>query len=1025
MLLAWIEGRCLIGFDKSRLILNWRNRLLLRFLLALTLGLASTCVTVQGATDKHLGPSLARPGYPPGEEGVIELASRAKSLVDAGAYAEALPLQLRALAIREKSLGPNHPDTALALNELAITYVGMGQYEKALPLQIRALANLTESRGSEHPDVLEVLNRLAATYAYQAQYDKALPIQLRVLEIREKVLGAEHQDTAVALNDLALTYFDLARYDRALPLQVRAIKILEKTLGPKHPKTALGLNNLAWTHSAMANHETALQLHARALSIREEVLGAEHPDTATGLNFLAWTYGELAQYDKALPLQLRALAIREKSLGPNHPDTAVTLNNLAITYVTLGQYEKALPLQIRSLTIHEEAFGPEHPETAKALANLAVTYTHLKQYDRALPIQLGALEISEKVLGAESPEVANALGGLGNTHYYLADYEKAKLYELQALEIREKSLGPNHPDTAVTLNNLAITYVTLGQYEKALPLQIRSLTIHEEAFGPEHPETAKVLASVGYTLILKGRLPLGITLLKSAVNSMQTQREAVSRIGRLELKGYSDTLSFWYQLLADTLVETGRLAEAHLVLDMIKEDERFEFIRRASKDDPRITSIGYASIERTLLARYRQLAERVRRLGAEASETQERVGTELLAQQESTPKRVISTHQVAKQTLSSFIEESHIALLQEEQTSKVDNKEFESRVRESQQLLKMLGDDVALLQYYVANERIGILLTTAGIQLAQRTVIDIKELNTKVAQLRRMLRNPKSTPVPLAQELYRVLIAPVEQDLIRANAKTVMLSLDGPLRYLPFGALHDGERYLIERWSLPVYTSITKARLLEAVSENWRAAGLGVTKPWPDFEPLAGVKREIEAIVKTDTGGVIPGEIYLDSAFTAQRLKDVSGRDFPVVHVASHFRFSPGTEINSFLLLGNGERLTLGDIRAKNYRFDNVDLLTLSACDTALGGGRDEQGREIEGFGVTAQKQGAKAVLATLWAVADESTSVLMSDFYSRRQSASLTTIEALRLSQVSMSQERKYAHPYYWAPFILMGNWR
>jgi CHAT domain-containing protein len=899
MLLAWIEGRCLIGFDKSRLILNWRNRLLLRFLLALTLGLASTCVTVQGATDKHLGPSLARPGYPPGEEGVIELASRAKSLVDAGAYAEALPLQLRALAIREKSLGPNHPDTALALNELAITYVGMGQYEKALPLQIRALANLTESRGSEHPDVLEVLNRLAATYAYQAQYDKALPIQLRVLEIREKVLGAEHQDTAVALNDLALTYFDLARYDRALPLQVRAIKILEKTLGPKHPKTALGLNNLAWTHSAMANHETALQLHARALSIREEVLGAEHPDTATGLNFLAWTYGELAQYDKALPLQLRALAIREKSLGPNHPDTAVTLNNLAITYVTLGQYEKALPLQIRSLTIHEEAFGPEHPETAK------------------------------------------------------------------------------------------------------------------------------VLASVGYTLILKGRLPLGITLLKSAVNSMQTQREAVSRIGRLELKGYSDTLSFWYQLLADTLVETGRLAEAHLVLDMIKEDERFEFIRRASKDDPRITSIGYASIERTLLARYRQLAERVRRLGAEASETQERVGTELLAQQESTPKRVISTHQVAKQTLSSFIEESHIALLQEEQTSKVDNKEFESRVRESQQLLKMLGDDVALLQYYVANERIGILLTTAGIQLAQRTVIDIKELNTKVAQLRRMLRNPKSTPVPLAQELYRVLIAPVEQDLIRANAKTVMLSLDGPLRYLPFGALHDGERYLIERWSLPVYTSITKARLLEAVSENWRAAGLGVTKPWPDFEPLAGVKREIEAIVKTDTGGVIPGEIYLDSAFTAQRLKDVSGRDFPVVHVASHFRFSPGTEINSFLLLGNGERLTLGDIRAKNYRFDNVDLLTLSACDTALGGGRDEQGREIEGFGVTAQKQGAKAVLATLWAVADESTSVLMSDFYSRRQSASLTTIEALRLSQVSMSQERKYAHPYYWAPFILMGNWR
>ncbi len=179
------------------------------------------------------------------------------------------------------------------------------------------------------------------------------------------------------------------------------------------------------------------------------------------------------------------------------------------------------------------------------------------------------------------------------------------------------------------------------------------------------------------------------------------------------------------------------------------------------------------------------------------------------------------------------------------------------------------------------------------------------------------------------------------------------------------------------------------------------------------------------SIVKTGSTGVLPGEVYLDEAFSASRLKYVSQRNFQLVHVASHFQFSPGTEINSFLLLGDGQQLTLGDIRIQNYRFDNVDLLTLSACDTGLGGGRDAQGREIEGFGVIAQQQGAKAVLATLWPVVDQSTATLMADMYKQRQDKSLTKIEALRQAQLSLLSQPIYAHPFYWAPFILMGNWK
>jgi CHAT domain-containing protein len=154
--------------------------------------------------------------------------------------------------------------------------------------------------------------------------------------------------------------------------------------------------------------------------------------------------------------------------------------------------------------------------------------------------------------------------------------------------------------------------------------------------------------------------------------------------------------------------------------------------------------------------------------------------------------------------------------------------------------------------------------------------------------------------------------------------------------------------------------------------------------------------------------------------------KDTAASVFQLVHVASHFQFSAGgTEANSFLLLGDGQELTLSDIRMNNYRFDNVDLLTLAACDTGLGGGRDANGREIEGFGVIAQQQGAKAVLATLWSVADQSTASLMTELYRGRQSQHLTKSEALRQAQLSLLGQSRYSHPFYWASFILMGNWK
>ncbi len=209
------------------------------------------------------------------------------------------------------------------------------------------------------------------------------------------------------------------------------------------------------------------------------------------------------------------------------------------------------------------------------------------------------------------------------------------------------------------------------------------------------------------------------------------------------------------------------------------------------------------------------------------------------------------------------------------------------------------------------------------------------------------------------------------------------------------------------------------------------------------------MRGELEGIIKTggaDNRGVLPGEMHLDEAFSANRLRAALDKAYPVLHVASHFKFSPGNESSSFLLLGDGNRLTLQDIKEGGFQFNEVDLMTLSACETAVGGRRNANGMEIEGLGALVQDQGVKAVITTLWSVADDSTGILMRRFYALRESAKPTKAEALRQAQLEFIQGKhkpgaaaaqrglitstgpkaagSYTHPYYWGPFILMGNW-
>ena len=202
---------------------------------------------------------------------------------------------------------------------------------------------LEANLGPEHPDVATTLNNLAGLYKSMGEYEKALPLYKRALEIYEKVLGPEHPSVATMLNNLAGLYKSMGEYEKALPLYKRALEIYEKVLGPEHPDVATTLNNLAGLYKSMGEYEKALPLYKRDLEISEKVLGPEHPDVATMLNNLALIYESMGEYEKALPLHNRALEIVEKVLGPEHPSVATTLNNLADSIIILRNMMRLCP----------------------------------------------------------------------------------------------------------------------------------------------------------------------------------------------------------------------------------------------------------------------------------------------------------------------------------------------------------------------------------------------------------------------------------------------------------------------------------------------------------------------------------------------------------------------------------------------------------------------------------------------------------------------------------------------------------
>ncbi|NJK77029.1 MAG: CHAT domain-containing protein [Microcoleus sp. SU_5_6] len=278
--------------------------------------------------------------------------------------------------------------------------------------------------------------------------------------------------------------------------------------------------------------------------------------------------------------------------------------------------------------------------------------------------------------------------------------------------------------------------------------------------------------------------------------------------------------------------------------------------------------------------------------------------------------------------------------------------------------------------------------------------------------------------LPLTQRVYDWLIRPIEPALESSQTKILVFVLDGELRNIPMAALHDGSKYLVEKYALALTPGLQLLNPQPLSRSQLRALIAGATNA-PSFQannlnPLPAVARELNDIAE-----MLPNNDKRENEdFTKANLQAIIDRvPFPVVHIATHGQFSSNAE-RTFILDWNGQinvRDLDGLLRVTD-RKRPIELLVLSACETVAG-----DNRAALGLAGVAVRAGARSTLATLWQVNDASTAVFMSEFYTElaRSDRSVNKAEALRRAQIKLLQDSKYQHPYFWAPYVLVGNWQ
>ena len=908
-------------------------------------------------------------------------------------------------------------------------------FAKTLHLQVsQTQNNLEESNKNEadklHNQAIELYNK--------GQFKESIFLYNKSLSIW-KSLNREDKISDL-LYATGLAYHRLDKYKIAISFYEQALKIYQKLKEPSNEANVLYM--IAVVHSNLGELSKAISIYDQLLSVFEkldDILSQSRTLISLGI-----TYRKVGQYSKALECFHNAVALVKRTANKN--DLSILNNSIGSTYVLLGQYSKAIEYyQIAINIISNDNSNEELQNKSSYLNNIGYIYVFQEKYDMALRLFQESLNISNQTNNYLNQ--ARIISNIALVNIKLNRNNIAIKDLASALKIVQKYEDKDFE--ARILNSLGDAYKQIRNYGESLIFYQEGLIVARGS-GDRTTE-AVIFSNLGDLFAKQGNESVAIAFYKKSIQITETIRQDLTSLPIEQQKSYAETVAYTYRALADLLLSQGRVLEAQQVLELLKIQEIRDFTKdtRAGGTD----ELGKLSPRELSVI---NPIDSLIKLGLEIDKCQSNCSDAF--NKDLKDQRMAVTEEFNK-TVDLLEKDSKDRLAKDDgffRPNKIKNK--------SEDIVRAQPNTV-LIYTFVQKDRTWILWASKGAITKSIEIPKIgrEQISKLVFELRSQLSKPNTDIKQLkstSKKIYDILIPQsLQSELDKNNIQNLVFSLDSVTRYVPMSVLFDGNQYLLEKYTISNLISadlINTTDRLPSDKQKINVLAAGVSQKFEGFDPLSNVPIELNAIVKStqNVNGIFNGKQLLNQEFTRTSLRDnISGSN--ILHIATHGRFVPVDANASFLLLGNGDKLFIKELKNLIDDLNQVHLVVLSACQTALGGLGDD-GVEISGISYYFLNGGAKAVIASLWAVNDDSTRQLMQHFYANLVTngtqSQITKVKALQKAQLSLLhsdnesesaktksgqvviEERSrsnvqtrsktnFAHPYYWAPFILIGN--
>jgi CHAT domain-containing protein/Tfp pilus assembly protein PilF len=909
---------------------------------------------------------------------------------DLGQGLKALPLFQQSLAIyvelRDRKSQVN------VLTKLCWAKLSTGNGAEALGCAERALSISNELH--EERLILDSLYVVGMVSSRNGQYDRAIECYEKTMVGFRKLEDRDGE---------ASTLFSLGRIYEDRGHSLRAKEYFEKTREIFHSlgnprKEAASIRSIANQYLDLGQHGLALELYEKALVLDRQI--GDLRSEAADLGAIGCANNEIGQAQTSLGWLKQSLKLR-KETGDRKGEAAVW-NNMGGAYAILGQKLKAVECFEEALALWR-SLGDKKGEAA-TLGIAAQAYADLGQADKAIGYLKSAIPISQS-MGDRNTESIN-LVHMASVYAELGEWKKVR-----------ESIEPA----------VAIICETQNKTTEASASDVL------RRFADAQGQSA--------TAVLHG---------KRGLNAYQEIRNGIRKMQPAVRRDFLRKIERTYRVLADRLLKLNRPIEAHQIISLLKEQEYFDYTGDTSVQKNDLLHIDLLSAESRVETGYQSKLDTAAKIGIKIIETQ--MKKQHPAETEVIEKLLFdytSALESIRKSLSSMDSDLN------EQSLTTPDPLIPIQIRDLWRDLRAMPAGTAAVYTLMAEECLWLMAVTPGDVQTWQVKIPRRELEALVRAFSTRVQNPRLDTHAEGKKLYDILLTPLKNWRRKQNIQRILWSLDGPLRYIPVGALWNGKSYFIEELPTAIFTPAARMSLGK-VEVNRRVLGVGVSKSIGDFPALPYVPAELGSVVEANQSATASaGTMLIDESFTEASMRNALKQGFSVLHVASHFQLSPEGEKGSFLLLGDGSKMSLESMRSTEGLFKGVELLVLSGCRTGSHI-EDPMGKEIEGFGVMAQRQGVKSVIASLWPIADVSTCKLMQDFYRSWSNADASKEDSLRKAQLSLlkgvsltgevtlrgksrsesMRNRKtghtalapalnYSHPFYWASFVLMGNWQ